>query len=264
MLRFYVAAAQTAFRRQLIYRWANIAGLLANVFFGAIFSAVLTALFQARPHVAGYDLRDALRYVWLLQAMIMVVLTFGWKDLLLTIRSGEVVTDLCKPCDFFGYWFSKEVGRSCYYIVLRGVPTYLLGMLLFGIGLPAGGAAWLGFAVALSGAAALGITFRFLTNILGFWLVEARAFVLMGEIVAQFCAGSYIPLPFMPPALYQVIVWLPFADMLNLPAQILLGKVTGGDLLLELARQLAWVAVFVLLARWLAAQATRRVVAQGG
>src|SRR5437868_12758156 len=88
MLRFYFEVARTAYRRQLIYRWANLAGLLTNIFFGAIFSYVMIALFHARPVAAGFNVRDALRYIWLLQAMVMVVLTFGWYDLMLTIRSG--------------------------------------------------------------------------------------------------------------------------------------------------------------------------------
>ena len=41
MLLFYIEEARTAFRRQLIYRWANLAGLLTNAFFGSIFSYVL-------------------------------------------------------------------------------------------------------------------------------------------------------------------------------------------------------------------------------
>ena len=47
MLRFYIEVARTAFRRQLIYRWANLAGLLTNTFFGAVFSYVIIALYSA-------------------------------------------------------------------------------------------------------------------------------------------------------------------------------------------------------------------------
>ncbi len=122
MLRFYFAVARTAYRRQLTYRWANLAGLLTNIFFGAIFSYVMIALFHARPVAAGYNVRDVLRYIWLVQAMVMIVLTFGWYDLMLTIRSGEVVSDLSKPCDFYWYWFSREMGRSAYYLLFRGCP----------------------------------------------------------------------------------------------------------------------------------------------
>ena len=107
MLRFYVEVARTAFRRQLMYNWANLAGLLTNIVFGIIFSYVMIALFQVKHVAGGYDLRDALRYTWLVQSLVMIVLTFGWYDLMLTIRSGEVVSDLSKPCDFYWYWFSR-------------------------------------------------------------------------------------------------------------------------------------------------------------
>jgi hypothetical protein len=44
MLRFYFEVARTAYRRQLIYRWANLAGLCTNVFFCIVLSSVIIAL----------------------------------------------------------------------------------------------------------------------------------------------------------------------------------------------------------------------------
>src|SRR2546427_1655967 len=149
MLRFYIEVARTAFRRQLIYRWSNLAGLLTNIFFGAIFSYLIIALYHARPVTAGYNVHDILRYTWLVQAMVMVVLPFGWYDLMLVIRSGEVVSDLSKPCDFYWYWFSREAGRNLYYLLFRGLPTYLAGMLLFGFGAPGDWKRWLVYAPSL-------------------------------------------------------------------------------------------------------------------
>ncbi len=175
MLRFYIEVARTAFRRQLIYRWANIAGLLTNIVFGIIFSYVMIALYQVRSSAGGYDLNDAMRYVWLVQSMVMIVLTFGWYDLMLTIRSGEVVSDLSKPCDFYWYWFSREIGRSCYYLLYRGLPTYLAGMLLFRFGAPLTWQLWPLFLLSLSLGAMTGIAYRVLFNIAAFWLLEARA-----------------------------------------------------------------------------------------
>ncbi|MBO0790899.1 MAG: hypothetical protein J2P36_08125, partial [Ktedonobacteraceae bacterium] len=78
MLRFYCEVARVAFRRQLTYRWANLAGMVTNIFWGVIMSYVVIALYQARPVVAGFNLVDTLRYTWLVQASIMVVLPFSW------------------------------------------------------------------------------------------------------------------------------------------------------------------------------------------
>jgi viologen exporter family transport system permease protein len=264
MLRFYVEVARTAYRRQLIYRWANLAGLLTNIFFGAIMSYVMIALFQARPVAAGYNVQDALRYIWLAQAMVMVVLTFGWYDLMLTIRSGEVVSDLSKPCDFYWYWFSREIGRSVYFLLFRGLPTYVAGMLLFGLGAPGDWKTWLAYAASLPLAAMIGIAYRFLFNIVAFWVLEARAVGGFATAIALFFAGSYVPLPFFPAWLRAIATWLPFNGLMNVPAQIFLGKLTGIALLSGLGLQVLWVVLLTLSVRSLTSVAARRVVVQGG
>ncbi len=262
--RFYPEVARTAFRRQLIYRWANLAGLAANAFFGVVLSYVYLALYRSRASVSGFGALDTLRYLWLMQAITMVVLTFGWYDLLLTIRSGDVIADLSKPCDFFWYWFSREAGRSAYYLLFRAVPTYALGALLFGLGLPGGPTRWLALALTLLGGTALGITFRFLTNIAAFWLVEGRAAAGLLHTVALFCAGSYLPVAFFPPWLRAIADWLPFGGMLNVTGEVFTGRLAGAALLLALARQALWIVALIALARALTAAATRRVVVQGG
>jgi ABC-2 type transport system permease protein len=264
MLPFYLSVATTAFRRQLIYRWANVAGLATNIFFGAVISYVYIALFGARPATNGFTLHDTLRYIWLVQSTIMVVLPFGWFDLALTIRSGEVVSDLAKPCDFCWYWFSREAGRDVYYVLFRGIPTYAGGMALFGIGLPADPRTWLLFTPSLIAAAVAGIAFRFVYNVVAFWVLEARAFGGFAQFLALFFGGSYVPIVFFPVWLKTIALWLPFAAMFNTPGQIFTGTLTGGDLALALANQALWIVALIIAARGLTALAFRRVVAQGG
>lgn len=264
MLRFYFEVARTAYRRQLIYQWANLAGLFTNCFFCIIISSVMIALYHARPITAGYSLHDALSYNWATQAMIMVVLPFGWIDLMLTVRSGEVVSDLSKPCDFFLYWFSRGLGQSVYYFLFRGLPTYVFGWLLFGLELGSNWSTWLAFLVCLALGIMIGAVFRVLLNLVAFWVLEARAVVVLGLTIAQFLSGAYVPVVFFPAWLSTVVLWLPFNGMMNAPAQIFLGKLTGPSLLFELALQLIWLFLAVLVVRQITALATRRVVVQGG
>ena len=264
MLRFYFEVARTAYRRQVIYRCANLAGLCTNIFFGIIMSSVMIALYHVRPVTAGYNLRDVLSYIWAAQSLIMVVLPFGWQDLMLTIRTGEVVTDLSKPCNFFLYWFSRESGRSFYYFFWRGLPTYLAGWLIFGIEFGASWLALVGFLGCLILGAMSGIAFRVLLNLVAFWLLEARAVIVLGLTTAQFFSGNYLPVAFFPAWLYALASWLPFNGMINAPAQIFLGKLAGGPLLAVLALQMGWLIVLIIVVLLLTAIATRRVVVQGG
>lgn len=264
MLRFYIEVARTAYRRQLIYRWANLAGLCTNVFFCIILSSVLIALYHARPAVAGYDLRDALSYVWATQAMIMAALPFGWIDLMLSIRSGEVSTDLSKPCDFFTYWCSREVGRAAYFLLFRCLPIYLAGLLIFRIEVGANWSVWPGFLLCLALGIASGVVFRILMNLAAFWIIEARSIVVFGLTIAQFFTGAYLPLVFFPPWLATLAAWLPFYGMMNEPALVFLGKLRGIPLLWETLLQLAWLLALVVVVRVITRIATRRVVVQGG
>ena len=264
MLRFYIEVARTSFRRQLIYRWANLAGLLTNIFFGVVFSYVIIALYHARPIAAGYNVMDTLRYTWLEQALLMVVVPFGWYDLMLTIRTGAVVSDLSKPCDFYWYWFSREFGRSAYYLLLRGLPIYLAGMLLFGIGIPSNVQQWLVFALSIMLSTFVGIAYRYFFNLTAFWVVEARAMYTLGLTLAQFLTGSYVPLLFFPSWLLAIVTWLPFNAFMNIPTQMFVGNLPATTLLFDLFLQIAWGILLTLGVRALTTVAARRVIVQGG
>lgn len=264
MLRFYFEVARAAYRRQLIYRWANLAGLFTNCFFCVVISSVMIALYHARSVTVGYSLRDALSYTWATQAMIMVVLPFGWIDLMLTIRSGEVVADLSKPCDFFLYWFSRELGRATYYFLFRGLPTYGVGWLLFGLEMGANWSVWPPFLGFLALSVMAGAVFRVLLNLVAFWMVEARAVVVFGTTVAHFLAGGYVPVAFFPGWLSALSIWLPFNGMMNAPAEIFLGKLSSLPLFVALTLQLGWLCLSIIVVRHITTIATRRVVVQGG
>ncbi|GAC1627256.1 MAG: ABC-2 family transporter protein [Ktedonobacteraceae bacterium] len=264
MLRFYIAVARTAFRRQLIYRWANIAGLLTNIFFGAIFSYLIIALYHARPSAAGYNVHDTLRYTWLVQGMIMIVLPFGWYDVMLSIRSGDVISDLSKPYDYYWYWFSRELGRACYYTLFRGIPTYLAGMVLFGIDVPTNWHAWFIYILILPLSAMLGIAYRYLYNVVAFWITEARAVAVLATTIALFLTGSFVPFPFFPAWFRAIAVWLPFNGLMNFPAEIFLNKLSSSEIWLGSSCLILWLLVLTLFVRWITTVATRRVVVQGG
>lgn len=264
MLRFYFEVACATYRRQLVYRWANVAGLLTNIFFATIASFLFIALFQARPHAAGFDTRQALQYIWAVQAMIMIVLPFGWFELMLSIRSGAVITDLNKPCDFCWYWFSREVGRDAYYLLFRAIPTYVAGMLLFQIGAPQSLTAWLSFLPCLMLGALLGIAYRFIYNAIAFWTLEGRAIGGLAQVIALFFTGSYIPIPLFPGWLRAIAAALPFNGLMNVPAEALLSKLNGLALAQNIGLQAIWLVALVALARLLTLTAQRRLVVQGG
>jgi ABC-2 type transport system permease protein len=89
--------------------------------------------------------RDAIDYVWIAQALIMPVYFWNWWEIANTIRTGDVVSDLAKPVDYYAFWLSRDTGRTIYHTLLRWLPTMLLGVLLFNVHLPAEPGRWLRF-----------------------------------------------------------------------------------------------------------------------
>ena len=110
------------------------------------------ALWKQRPAAGGYDVTDAVTYVWLGQAMIMTVAVWGGgatDDLAARIRTGDVAIDLYRPVNLLGWWLASDLGRAAYHLLTRGLAPTLVGALLFDLRFPAGPLAWLAFAVSV-------------------------------------------------------------------------------------------------------------------
>src|SRR3979409_825642 len=109
-LPLYLALGRMAFRRYLAYRTANLAGLVTNAFFGYLRAAVFIAVFASaggQTSIARQHVPAAGTSTCATQALIMVVSLWGWWDVEVTIRSGDVVTDLARPFSYLGYWLAR-------------------------------------------------------------------------------------------------------------------------------------------------------------
>jgi len=263
-VRAYLAAARLSFRRYQAYRAANISGLVTNGFFGVIRSYVFIALYHNRPVAEGYDLVDALTYVWVTQSLIMPLYIWSWQEIALTIRSGAIATDLARPISYFGYWLSQDLGRALYHILYRLFPTIAIGLVLFRVSLPNGPTAWLAFPLALLIAIVISFSFRFMVNVGAFWMTDLRGIYAFSTIFVNLLSGFLVPLAFFPAAIRDVVQYLPFAGMVSIPMSVYLGRFAPGELLGALVLQAAWAAVFIAAAHALLHRATRKLVVQGG
>jgi ABC-2 type transport system permease protein len=255
---------RVSFRRYRAYRAANVAGLVTNGFFGVLRSYVFLALYRERPVAEGFRLLDALTYVWVTQSLIMPVLLWGWVEIANTIRTGEVASDLSKPFSYFGYWLSRDLGRTAYHVLYRMAPTMLLGWVLFRIRLPEHAVTWPLFGASVLLAVVLGFCVRFLINVSAFWTTEVRGISTIALVAVNFLTGFIVPLEFFPAGVREAVQLLPFAGMISIPLNVWLERSTGLDAVGLLLRQALWAGVFVLVCHALLGAATRKLVVQGG
>lgn len=263
-MRLYLAIATRAFRRATTYRSAYIAGILTNAFFGALVCYVYQALYTTGGEVAGLSLQDALSYSWATQAMISI--GAGWitsTEIGQSIRSGDVITDLYRPWNFFLYWLSRSLGERGFNLLFRGSLTYLIGVLYFNARLP-GPADLLAFLPSIALALLISFAFSFCVNLTAFWLLDSTGVMLLANIMLGFFSGFVLPIAYFPPALQAVTRALPFQTVASMPAQIFLGQLSGPALAETLLVQLIWCVVMIALALAMQTAAMRKIVVQGG
>ena len=256
--------ARRGFGRYAAYPAATFAGVWTNTIFGFIQAYVLLALYENRTEIGGYDPTDAVTYVWFAQAMLATVYVFGWYEVALRIRSGDIATDLARPLDPLRYWLAFDFGRAVYHFVFRGIPPFVIGAIAFDLRLPEAPATWIWLALSLTLAVAVSFAYRFLYNTVAFWLVDYRGVAALAIIVALLFSGFILPLPFFPDWLEAVARVLPFAAMVQIPVDVFLEQIVGVELAGALLLQLVWAAVLLGAARLTLGAAIRRVVIQGG
>jgi ABC-2 type transport system permease protein len=260
----YLAVAVKSFQKHLTYRAANLAGILTNSFFGAVYVAVYSALFQGRTAVGGLDVRDTVTYVILTQALLMAMSAFGNRELSEAIIKGQIASDLSRPVDFYLYWAALDLGRAAYYLVFRGIPTFVIGLLLFHPRPPAGPIAAAGFVLCALTGMLLSFAFRFIPNCLAFWTTDARGINYLVNTIILFFSGFIVPLNFFPAGLQKAALLLPFAGLANLPVNVYLGKWGPAELAPALALQAGWMVVLALGGRLVLGRVVARLTIHGG
>ncbi len=263
-MRLWLALARRGYQRYAAYPGATVAGVFTNTFFGFLQAYILLAVFRQRESIGSYDASDAVTYVWLAQGMLMTIYIWGWYDVALRVRSGDIATDLYRPVDFQLLWLTQDLGRAAYHGLFRGVPPFLVGALVFDLRLPSDAVLWLAFAVSVVLAVCASFAYRFLFNLASFWLLDYRGVGVLAMVASTFFSGMIIPIAFFPGWL-ETLAWaLPFAAMVQAPIEIFLGHARGLELAGLLTLQLGWASLLLLAGRAVFAAGTRRLVVQGG
>lgn len=262
-MRLYYEIAVRSFRRATTYRTAYIAGMVTNAFFAAVRCFIYFALYRSSSAPQPMTLDEAISYTWITQSLISIGAGWVASDVAMTIRSGDVITDMSRPWSFYGYWLSRSLGERVFNLLVRGSLTYVVGILLFAAYIPSP-LEGLAFAVAIGFALLASFAFGFLVNLTAFWLIDNTGVILIANTLLTFFSGFLLPLAFFPPALQAVARALPFQAITGLPAEIFLGRIRGEALVYTVLLQLFWTAVLTVMAIALQRAALRKVVIQGG
>ncbi|MFJ7269774.1 ABC transporter permease [Streptomyces sp. NPDC099050] len=264
----YGAVAAGGFRRYATYWTATAAGVFTNTVFGFILAYTYIALWDERPGLGGYDQSEALTFMWVSQALLSAGALIGGgfqEEFQERVRTGDIAVDLYRPADLQAWWLAGDLGRAGFQLLGRGVVPLVIGGLAFQLALPTAPLRWLLFLVSVLLGLVVSFALRYLLGLAAFWLMDGAGINMMATVVSIFCSGMLLPLTVFPGGLGEFVRALPWAAMLQVPVDVLLGGGAGASGTAgALGFQAAWAVALLGLGRLVQSAATRKVVVQGG
>jgi ABC-2 type transport system permease protein len=250
------------FHRHSTYRAAALAGAFTNTVFGILRAYVLIALWEARPGLAGYDVADAVTFCFLTQAFIGPMQVFGGGlELSGRVRTGDIAVDLIRPASLQMWSLADDLGRAAYLFLLRSLPPTAVGAALFGFVVPIDPVAWIFFLASFVLGVIVSFGWRYLVALSACWIIDDRGVQSLSLVMTFFFSGMVLPLNLFPGWLGAVADILPWSAMVQVPADVYLGK---RDVVEALGFQSAWAVALLLLGALVTRSARRKVVVQGG
>lgn len=263
-LRPYLAVLQARFRMLLQYRAAAAAGFATQLFWGAIRIMILEAFYHSSVAPQPLSLEQAISYVWLTQALLLLLPMRLDAEIQQMIRTGTLAYELARPVDLYWYWFARNVAGRVAPAALRAIPMFVVARLLLGLQPPASLAATGAFALSLIGSLLLSAAIATLLTITLMWTISGNGVSRLISAIAWLFSGALLPLPLFPDWAQSFLRALPFRGLMDIPFQLYVGSAAPHTALRSLAHQLLWSAALVLVGRWLLARGAKRLVIQGG
>jgi len=271
-MRPYLAYFAARFRVQLQYRAAALAGIVTQVFFGLVNIMVITAFYASSTGAQPLTVQEAVSYVWLAQALLLVLPFRVDQELTRLIRTGNVAYELARPVQLPLVWLARAIADRTAPVLLRAGPQLLFSVVLlrlFGwseiaLAAPASPAAGLLAGVSALAGAAVAATVGLVASATLFWTIAGTGTSILFQTLIWVMSGVNIPLPLWPDWLQPVIRALPFRAMIDVPFQIYLGTISGTEIAPQIALQVVWAAALFGCAWLMVARGTRRLVVQGG
>jgi len=249
------------------YRAAAWAGIATQFFFGFMFIMIYFAFYRSSASPPPMDIDQLAAYMWLQQAFLAIIALWAMDgELLNQIQNGDVAYELCRPYHMFSFWYARLLGQRLSNVLLRCLPILIIAFLLpapYNMTLPPSIGAGLLFIISLTMALLLATAISMFIYILTL-ITLSRSGAWLIIPMAEFLMGAVIPIPLMPQVLQDILNWLPFRYISDLPFRVYSGNISGVDALLQIGVQVAWIVLLTWLGNLAFRRVTRKIVIQGG
>jgi ABC-2 type transport system permease protein len=262
----YFGIFKMNFKGELQYRSKAISGVVTQIFWGLMYIYLYTA-FMGGKIIDGFSINQMITYVWLGQAFLVIRFLDLPKNCAKEIENGNICYKFVRPINLYNQWYAEHIGYKLSSTLLRCMPLILVAFIMpssIRMMLPVSFLAFILFLISLIIGALLTSAISMIIVYLTFKTLSSKGTVNICNTVCGILGGLYIPLVFMPQSVQNVLNYLPFRFVLDLPARIYIGNIQPVQALVFIGIAIAWLIVLVVIGKILITKAGKNVIIQGG
>lgn len=250
ILEVYAAQLKTSLAVQFQYRMSLAIWMIGRIVQPLIYLVVWTTVARARGgEVNGYDVGGFSAYF--IMQMIVSQATFSWImwEYDYVIRSGQFNFRLLRPI----HPIHSDVADNLAYKILTLVILIPAALFLAWLFPPTFNFQWWSVA-----AGTLSIIFGFVVRFTlewtiamsALWTSRVNAINQTYDVTLIFLSGNFAPLAVMPQPVQILANFLPFRWLIGFPIELTLGRLTPQEALIGFAAQLFWLAVVLVILKF--------------
>ena len=189
------------------------------------------------------------------------------KDTAREIQNGDVCYKFTRPINLYNQWFAENWGHKLASTLLRSPLIIIIALLLpsgVGLMLPVSFTAFILFIISLLLGSMMMSAIAMIAVGLIFKTASPKGVVSLVHTISGLLGGLFIPLPLLPNSVQNVINYLPFRFVTDLPLRIYIGNVSVMSGLMYIGIAIAWLAALILLGQLLMKRVCKNAIIQGG
>ena len=262
----YFGIFKMNFKGELQYRAKAISGVTTQIFWGLMYIYLYTA-FMGGKVIEGFSIEQMITYVWLGQAFLVIRFLDLPKNCAKEIENGNICYKFTRPINLYNQWYAEHLGYKLSATILRCIPLLAFACIMpksIRIMPPPSITAFALFLLALIIGTLLTSAISMIIVFLTFKTLSSKGTVSICNTVCGILGGLYIPLVFMPQSIQNVLNYLPFRSILDLPARIYIGNIPPLEGLKFIGLAFAWLIVIIIIGKLLISRAGKNAIIQGG
>ena len=262
----YLGLFKMTFKGELQYRAKALSGIITQVFWGLMYIYLYTA-FMTSKIIDGFTIAQMISYVWVGQAFFVLRFSDLPKNCGKEIENGNVCYKFVRPVDLYNQWFAEHFGYKLSSTLIRCVPLAIVALLLpknMRLMLPTSFASFGLFVIALLLGALITSSISMISVFLTFKTLSAKGTLSIVNTICGVLGGMYVPLVFMPQSIQNILNYLPFRYIMDLPARIYVGNIPPLEAIKFISIAVIWLIALIIIGKLLIKKAGKNTIIQGG